>query len=133
MSWLKHYRQRNDTNLQETLFDKSEIILDSKEPSRAQAQKDLQAEVKGRGGNAQTHMDVNRTVGSNMLGQPVNEVCGELGVKDRSKLPIQAKEALQMGDVAAREQMIKDNAQGHKEIVESADKGSKKARRLYSW
>jgi len=68
-----------------------------------------------------------------MLGEDVNQVCRELGVRDRSGLPTEAKEALQTGDIAARHQISKDGAQGHKEIVESTDKATKKARGLFSW
>jgi hypothetical protein len=133
MTWLDHYREQNDVDTQGSLFGGSDLMIDDAEPTRTAANNRLKREVKQRGGNAQTYVDVNDTVAENMLGQTTREVCQELGVASRAKLPTEAKEALHVGDIAARHQIVMDDAQGHEEIVESANKGSRNARSLFSW
>jgi hypothetical protein len=133
MTWLDHYREQNDVDTQGRLFGGSDIIPDDTEPSRVKANNDLKREVKKRGGNAQTHIDVNDTIARTVLGHTTRQLAQELDVKDRSKLPTEAKEALMVGDIAARHRLVEDDAQGHEEIVESAGKGAKAARRLFPW
>jgi len=133
MGFLNWFNSQEDNSSQTTVFGGSDIIIDKKEPTRTNANSALQRTVSERGGTADTHVEVNKTVGRNMLGEDVNQVCRKLGVRDRSGLPTEAKEALQTGDIAARHQISKDGAQGHEEIVESTDKATKKARGLFSW
>jgi hypothetical protein len=133
MTWLDHYRERNDIDTQGSLFGGSDIINDQTEPTRVKANNDLKREVKKRGGNAHTYEEVNGTVARNVLGQTVPQITRELGVSDRSKLPTEAKEALMMGDIAARHRIVEEDAQGHEEIVESAGKGAKAVRKVFPW
>jgi hypothetical protein len=133
MSFLRHWKKQEHEEIQTTLFGADQPLVQSDEPGRISSNKSLQREISKRGGNPATHADVNLVVAENVLGQSVKEVCKGLGVRDRSQLPTPAKEALMMGDVAARNQIQMDDAQGHEELVKSADEGSSKLRPVLPW
>ena len=38
-----------------------------------------------------------------------------------------------VGDIAARHQIVEDDAQGHAPLVDSAQRGYKKARKIFPW
>ena len=115
------------------IFGNQDGLTNTTEPSRSLANQELQDEVKARGGDRNTHAQVNRTVTRNMLGHEPRELYSELDVPmyQRANLPKEAKEALMVGDIAAKNQIIDDDAQGHQAIVESVDTGTQKAKHLF--
>jgi len=131
--YIQHWNNQEHEETQVTLFGGSQPLVQSDEPGRVAANKALQREVQSRGGNEATHAEVNRVVAKNVLGHSVKEVCDHVGVDNRSQLPTPAKEALMVGDIAARNQIQADDARGHEGVVESAQKGSQKARNVFSW
>jgi hypothetical protein len=133
MGFLDFWRNQPHSESQLTLFGEAEGIVRSDEPSRLAANKALQDEVRDRGGTRQTHAAVNRIVCQNVLGHEPKELYSslELPLNDRVHLPTEAKEALMVGDIAARNQIQADEASGHQEILYSADKGSKKAKSIF--
>ncbi|MGD1950349.1 MAG: hypothetical protein ACFB14_11980 [Leptolyngbyaceae cyanobacterium] len=133
MGFLDFFRERPSEESQLDMFGQSQGLIKTDEPSRRIAQQDLQQKVKKRGGNDRTHATVNRKVTQNMLGHSPRELYEglELPLNDRRNLPKEAKEALMVGDIAARNQIEADDAMGHQQIVQSADKGSKKAKKIF--
>ncbi|MEM9487390.1 MAG: hypothetical protein AAGA83_27300 [Cyanobacteria bacterium P01_F01_bin.116] len=133
MGFLDFFRERPSEEAQLDMFGQSQGLIKTDESSRRIAQQELQQQVKQRGGNDRTHATVNRQVTQNMLGHSPRELYEglELPLNDRRNLPKEAKEALMVGDIAARNQIESDDAIGHQQIVQSAGKGSKKARKLF--
>lgn len=105
------------------------------EPTRKLANRHLHNEVKARGGDPATHGLINAVATREMLGHSPTELYRGLGLSraDRSQLPYPAKEALQVGDIAARERILYDDAQGHQELVDSATEGYKKVKGIFPW
>lgn len=110
-------------------------LAEASEPNRALANTQLHDEVKERGGNRYTHMTINKAASEEMLGHAPAELYDGLGVRrgKREGLPLEAKEALQVGDIAARERIKYDNAQGHSELTESARAGYRKVKGIFPW
>ncbi|WP_190769476.1 hypothetical protein [Microcoleus sp. FACHB-1515] len=91
--------------------------------------------VKQRRGNAKTHAQLNAIVTRNLLDCSVDELYEQTGAvrNDRSSLPQEAQEALMVGDLAARHEIVTQDAQGHQQILKAGDAGSKKARHILPW
>jgi hypothetical protein len=134
MGLLDWFSGKRSEDTQLNVFGGSDDIVNTSEPSRKLANQKLHDEIKSRGGTRQTHAATNRIVTENMTGHGPSELYEGLGIKpDRSLLPTEAKEALTVGDIAAKNQIQQDDAKGHEQIVDSVDKGTKKARKLFPW
>lgn len=136
MGFLEHWRNQ-EVDEQGSLLPtgESSAIVDHTEPSRQLSYGQLHDEVKERGGTRRTHATLNNMANEQMLGEATSDLYQGMNLKqgDRGQLPIEAKEALMTGDIAARHQIVTDDAQGHYPIVQSARKGYRKASRLFPW
>ncbi|NET31370.1 MAG: hypothetical protein F6K19_05130 [Cyanothece sp. SIO1E1] len=112
-----------------------EIVIDTIEPNRKLAYNQLQSEVSKRSDSQKTHAVVNKIASQEMLGGTPDEIYEALGISknDRSKLPTEAKQALMVGDIAAFQQIIMDDAYGHNPVVQAARKGYQNAAKLFGW
>lgn len=135
MSWLKRHKEQPKEQTQLDLFGQGQALTPYHRVDGATVQQGLQSEVKQRGGNAKTHAQVNAIVTRNVLGCEPADLYAETGgvPNDRASLPEEAQSALIVGDVAVRYQIQEDDAQGHKQILNSADRGSRNARKLFPW
>jgi hypothetical protein len=135
MGWLEHWRQNSEVSQPDLLT--GEITpVPSKDGrySGVTANKRLQKEIKARGGDRDTHAQVNAIVTEGMLGcspKELNDATGYRG--DRSNLPTDAQEALTVGDVAARRRIEDNNAQGPTQLKQSASEGVDDVRGLFPW
>ena len=136
MGFLNFFRNNSDSDSQLALFeDEATAIIESTEPSRQLANRRLIAEAKKRGATARTYPAINAAAVQQMLGEQPDELYDVLGIarSDRSRLPQAAKAALMVGDIAALEQILDDNAIGHRPLIQSATKGYRKARGIFRW
>ncbi|MBD1853411.1 hypothetical protein H6F87_26215 [Cyanobacteria bacterium FACHB-502] len=135
MGWLDRYKQQPKDQTQLDLFGEGQALTPYHRVDGATVQQELQSEVKQRGGTGKTHAQVNAIVTRNVLDCDPADLYAETGgvPNDRASLPEEAQSALIVGDVAARYQMQRDDAQGHKQILDSANKGAKIARKLFPW
>ncbi|NEQ29358.1 MAG: hypothetical protein F6K28_62645 [Microcoleus sp. SIO2G3] len=135
MGWLDRWKEAPKDQEQLGLFGEDQALVPQHRVDGATVQKALQAEVKQRRGNAKTHAQLNAIVTRNLLECSVDELYEQTGgVKnDRSSLPQEAQEALMVGDLAARHEIVTQDAQGHQQILKAGDAGSKKARRILPW
>lgn len=135
MGFLDFWRQQPGDDQGDLLQQESGKIIDASEPSRRIVHKQLHDEVKKRGGSAKTHAAINHIANETMLSETTEDLYKGLGLKqgDRSKLPAEAKEALMTGDIAARYQIVEDDAKGHRPIVKSSGKAYRKASGLFFW
>jgi hypothetical protein len=117
------------------LGDTSEPLVQQQRVDNAVTQKALQSEVHARGGDKLTSKIVNATITSNMLDCSVDQLYRETGGKrgNRATLPAEAQEALMTGDIIARHEIVGQDAHGHQQILDAADTGSRKARKLFPW
>lgn len=136
MGFLKHWRnQPNDEQGSLLPTEENAAIIDWSEPSRKMAYGHLHGEVKQRGGTRRTHAAINNIANEQMLSETTEDLYQGMNLKqgDRRQLPTEAKEALMTGDIAARHQIVTDDAQGHQPIVQSAREGYRKAAKLFPW
>jgi hypothetical protein len=133
--WLARWRNQEHNESQLDLFGGSQTLVPHQRVDGAIVNRDLQTEISNRGGTQQTHAKVNAIVTQNTLGCTVKELYDETGSKtgNRAALPAEAQKALIVGDIASQSQMEKDDAQGDRQICQSADVGSKAARKLFPW
>lgn len=136
MGFLDFFRNNNRQDYQLALFEGEETsIIDSTEPSRNLANKRLMEEAKKRGGTARTYPAINASAIQEMLGESPDQLYDSLGIpqSDRSRLPQAAKEALMVDDIAALEQILDNNAIGHRPLIQSATEGYRKAKGIFRW
>lgn len=135
MGFLNFWRSQPQDRQGELLKPESSALADRTEPSRLGVYHRLHDGIAQRGGEENTHADVNRLANRIVLGERTDELYAALNLKpsERSKLPAEAKEALLTGDIAAYYQIQEDDAQGHFPIVHSARKGYQKAAKLFPW
>ena len=134
MGFLDFWQER-PKEVQGALFGEGKPQIDRTEPNRKLANRKLGDEIKKRGGQPKTYAAVNRSASEIVLGETPRELYEKLCVKhgDRSQLPEEAKEALMTGDIAARHQIVEDDARGHAPIVDAAKRGYHQARKLFPW
>ena len=136
VGFLTHWRKQPKDEQGSLLpAEDSTALIDCTEPSRKLAYGRLHDEIKERGGTRRTHATVNKIANEAMLSETTEDLYQGMGLKqgDRVKLPTEAKEALMTGDLAARHQIVTDDAQDHYPIVHSARKGYRKAAKLFPW
>ena len=138
MGFLDYWRNRPQAEVQGNLLQpegEGDAVVDRREPSRLSSYHRLHDEMKDRGAVPRTHRVANLLQNQELLGEDFEELYKELGVAigDRVNLPLEAKQALMIGDIAAFEQIMEDNAQGHYQLIKSSQEGFKKARKLFRW
>lgn len=137
MGFLDFFRSQQDADSQMALFDSDELtVIDRTEPTRNLVHNRLKDEIKQRRPDGRkTYRFVNATAIQEMLGTDPDTLYDALGIprNQRQNLPQEAKEALMVGDIAAFEQILDDNAIGHDALVKSARKGYRKARGVFRW
>lgn len=134
MTWLERWKtQPKETQID--LFGQDKVLAEKQRLTGAISNNLLKAEVKKRGGNHKTQAAVNAIVTIETLGCSPSELYPATGGKpgDRSTLPLEAQEALQTGDVAARHEMVVSDAQGDLQLKEAAYRGGSRARKLFPW
>lgn len=134
MGWLDRWRGQ-PKDVQTDLFGEDQALVEQQRLTGAISNNLLQSEIKQRGGNQKTHAAVNAIVTIEMLDCSPTELYEATGGKpgDRSTLPIEAQEALQTGDVAARHEIVETDAQGDYQLKNAAHRGAKRARKLFPW
>lgn len=138
MGFLEHFRSRSQSQDQQTSLLPTEAatpVIDKSEPSRKLAHHQLHDEITTRGGTSRTHAIVNETANRDILGTSSENLYEGLNLPkgQRDRLPSEAKEALFVGDVAARDRIIDDDAQGHNQVVRAAKRGYSEAGKLFRW
>ncbi|MFG6094074.1 hypothetical protein SPB21_02435 [Leptothoe sp. ISB3NOV94-8A] len=136
MGFLNFFQNQQTNDSQLALLEGQEAtLIDSTEPTRKLANERLLNEATKRGGNQRTYRRINAAAVQQMLGENPAQLYDALGIPRhiRKNLPQEAKEALMVGDIAAFEQILNDNAIGHDSLVESATEGYRKARGIFRW
>ncbi len=136
MGFLAFFRNQQTNDEQMAFFEGDEsTLIDTTEPTRKLANSRLINEANRRGGTQKTFRAINQVAINQMLGEDVNQLYDALGipVNQRKNLPQAAKEALMVGDIAAFEQILDDNAIGHHALVDSANRGYRKVKGVFRW
>ena len=138
MGFLNYWRKREPEESQGELLKPegdSTPVVNRAEPSRLSTYHRLHGELKKRGASNRIHAQINQLQNIEILGDDHRQLYEELGLTpgDRAKLPQEAKEALMVGDIAAFHQIMRDEAEGDSELLESTHRGFKQARKLFPW
>lgn len=134
MGWLDRWKEQpKDTQLD--LLGEDQALVQQQRLTGAISNKLLAKEVKQRGGTKKTHAAINAIVTQEMLGCDTEQLYETTGGRPghRDTLPLEAQEALQVGDVAARHEMVSSDAQGDLQLKAAARRGCKPARKLFPW
>jgi len=134
MGWLDRWREQpKDTQLD--LLGENKALVQQQRLTGAISNNLLKDEIDQRGGTQQTQAAVNAIVTVEMLGCTPKQLYKATGGKPtkRDTLPLEAQEALQTGDIAARHEIVETDAQGDQALKEAAYRGSKRARKLFPW
>jgi hypothetical protein len=134
MGWLDRWKEQ-PKDIQTDLFGEGQALVQKQRLTGAISNNQLKAEIQQRGGTKKTQAAVNAIVTVEMLdcttGQLYEATGGTPG--DRSTLPLEAQEALQTGDIAARHEIIETDAQGDSQLKNATYKGAKRARSIFPW